>query len=115
METTTQQSPQPLPVQQDLPNATLVLVLGILSIVLCGIIGLVLGIISLITANKSIGYYKESPDMYSKASYSNIKAGRTCSIIGICVSSLGFVVLIVYLIFIFFLVGSATAFNEMGF
>ena len=50
--------------QQALPNATGVLVLGILSIVFCfcyGIIGITLGIIALIMGNKAIKLYLSAP------------------------------------------------------
>ena len=86
-------------IQQSLPNAVGVLVLGILSIVFCfcyGIIGITLGIIGLIMANKALKVYATSPEMYSEGSYKNVKAGRTCAIIGLCLSSVYIVFLIIY-------------------
>ena len=76
--------------QQNLPNATAVLVLGILSIVgtICYGIGLICGIIGLILANKDRRLYKEVPELYSQSSYGTSSAGRVCSIIGIVLSSL---------------------------
>lgn len=62
-----------------LPNATATLVLGILSIVVC----FICGIIALVISNKDIAMYKANPDLYSAASYNNIKAGRICALIGI--------------------------------
>lgn len=67
-------SPQPL------PNATLILVLGILSIVLCQPLGLV----ALIMGNQSISLYNQDPERYSEGSLSTVKAGRICGIIGLC-------------------------------
>jgi type III secretory pathway component EscU len=78
-------------IQSPLPNATAVLVLGILSIVTCfcaGIPGVVLAIIALVLASKDISKYNASPNQYTLASFNNIKAGKVCSIIGLCFSSL---------------------------
>ncbi len=86
--------------QQALPNATGVLVLGILSIVFCfcyGIIGITLGIIALIMGNKAIKLYLSAPETYSESSYKNVKAGKTCAIIGLCLSSIYIIFLIIYI------------------
>ncbi|MBI2731099.1 MAG: hypothetical protein HYX40_10165 [Sphingobacteriales bacterium] len=83
-----------------LPNATAVLVLGILSIVICGF----LGIIGLVLGNKDLSLYKANPGIYSEASLSSVKSGRICSIIGLCLWGIG---IIFYAIFIFFIVGMA--------
>ncbi len=86
--------------QQSLPNATGVLVLGILSIVFCfcyGIIGMTLGIIALIMANKAKKLYMASPESYSESSFKNVNAGRICAIVGLCLSSLYIVFLIIYI------------------
>ena len=55
-----------------LPNATSTLVLGILSIVIC----FICGIVALVLANKDIALYKNNPGLYSEASYNNVKAGN---------------------------------------
>lgn len=86
--------------QQSLPNATTVLVLGICSLVFCGFIGLVLSIISLVMANKDKMLYDANPMAYSTSSLSNLNAGRTCAIIGVILSSLSFLALIIYVIFV---------------
>ncbi len=83
--------------KQKLPNATAVLVLGILSILTCccwGVIGLILGIVALILAKKDIALYIENPELYD--GYSNINTGRVLAIIGIILSTL-------YLIFTIYL------------
>jgi hypothetical protein len=85
---------------QQLPNATAVLVLGILSIVVC----FICGIIALVMANKDMQLYKNNPDTYSAASYNNIKAGRICAIIGIALQVVG---LICYIAFIAFFITAA--------
>jgi len=85
----------PLP-QRPLPNATAVLVMGILSIVTCfcyGIIGLILGVVAIILASKDKRLFTESPEAFTAASFKNLNAGRVCAIIGIILS-------VLYLIFI---------------
>ena len=70
--------------QQKLPNATLILVFGIVSIVTCccyGVIGLVFGIIALVLANKAMKLYAENPEIYE--GIQNVKTGRILAIIGI--------------------------------
>lgn len=87
----------------NLPNATAVLVLGILSIVGCfcyGIVGLILGIIGLALAQKDMRLLAASPGLYSQSSAGNLKAGRVCSIIGVCLSALYVLFIIAYLIFV---------------
>jgi len=87
-----------------LPNATATLVLGILSIVVC----LICGIVALVISNKDVSMYRANPELYSEASYNNIKAGRICSIIGIC---LQLIAIVFYIILIVFAVSSATRFS----
>ncbi len=90
--------------KQDLPNATTILVLGILSIVTCwciGIVGLGIGITALFLAGKAIKIYNLSPSSYSESSYNNIKAGKICAIIGVCLSSF----MIIYFIIYFLVIG----------
>lgn len=85
--------------QQQLPNAVGVLVLGILSIVFCwcyGIPGLVLGIISLIMSKKATALYLSSPESYTESSFKNMKAGRICAIVGLCLSSVYAIFIIIY-------------------
>ena len=83
-------SPQGTRVEQ-LPDSTAVLVLGILSILgaFCyGVIGLILGIISVAMSSKPERLYRNEPNRYTSASYSNMRAGKVCGIIGICLSAL---------------------------
>lgn len=87
--------------KRQLPNATTVMVLGILSIVTCfcyGIIGIVLGIIALVLAKKDMQLYQADPEGYDN--YSNLNTGRICAIIGISVGSLVLVLGILYVAFI---------------
>lgn len=81
--------------QQKLPNATLILVFGILSIVTCccyGILGLIFGIIAMVMASKATALYKQSPELYSD--YGNVKTGKILAIIGIILS----ILMLVYMI-----------------
>jgi hypothetical protein len=98
---------QPIPV----PNATGVLVLGIISIVgsLCyGIVGLVCGIIALVLAKKARAAYAMDPSRYSLPSYNNMNAGRICAIIGTILSVLLLIGSIFYIYWIVNMMG------EMG-
>jgi hypothetical protein len=70
--------------QEPLPNATTILVLGILSIPTCQL----LGIAALIMANNSLALYHQAPERYTLGSYNNVKAGKICGIIGICLLAL---------------------------
>jgi hypothetical protein len=88
--------------EMQLPNGTAVLVLGILSIVVC----FICGIIALVLSNKDMALYRANPGQYSVSSYNNIKAGRICAIIGIALQVLG---LIAYIIFIAFFISMAGA------
>lgn len=97
-----QSSPLP-PAPIALPNAIAVLVLGIVSIVGCfcyGIIGLVCGIIAIVLSNKDIRLFKASPDLYTAGSYSNLKSGRVCAIVGLSLSAVYLIVIICYIIFV---------------
>ena len=93
-------TPNPLQTLPGLPNATTSLVLGIISIVICGV-GVILGIIGLVLANKDLALYRSNPGAYSESSYNNTKTGRICSIIGIIVSSLFVIFYVGYMIWIF--------------
>lgn len=75
--------------QQKLPNATLILVFGILSIVTCccyGVLGLIFGIIAIVMAGKATALYKQNPEMYSD--FGNVKTGKILAIIGIVLSTI---------------------------
>lgn len=83
----------------NLPNSTLILVFGILSILTCccwGILGLIFGIIALIMAKKAKEIYMAEPDLYS--GYNNVKTGRILAIIGIVLSAIYLVINIVLVI-----------------
>jgi hypothetical protein len=76
--------------QESLPNATAILVLGILSIFVCQ----PLGIAALIMGNNSLAAYRANPERYTESSLSSVKAGRICGIIGICLIVVGILLMI---------------------
>lgn len=82
--------------QQKLPNSTLILVFGILSIITCccyGILGLILGVITIVLAKKATAIYAENPELYS--GFQNVKTGKILAIIGITLSVLYLIMTIV--------------------
>lgn len=89
--------------KQKLPNATTVLILGILSIPACCFygIGLALGITALVVAKQDLKSYKLNPDNYE--GYGNLNTGRILAIIGIVLNAL----LIISMIAIFVAFGMA--------
>jgi hypothetical protein len=90
MNQTSNTTPQPV-----LPNATAVLVLGILYIVVgCMTLGLILGIIGLALSKEGRIAYARNPEGYS--GYGMLNAGRVLCIIGIVLGSISvFYVIIV--------------------
>jgi predicted PurR-regulated permease PerM len=83
--------------KQQIPNSTLVLVMGILSIVGCccyGLPGLIFGIVAIILAGKATKIYKEAPENYT--GFGNVQAGKIMGIIGVVLS----VIFAVYLVWI---------------
>jgi len=84
------------------PNATAVLVLGIISIVGCfmyAIPGIVCSIIALVLHKKDKALYYSNPVKYEN-SFKTSKAGHICAVVGLSLSLAFIVFLIVYFIFI---------------
>lgn len=87
--------------KQTLPNSTLILILGICSLIGCccyGVLGLILGIVAIILANSATKTYLENPELYT--GYPNVKTGKILGIIGVVLSIL-FVICIVYMLIAF--------------
>ena len=85
---------------QKLPNATAVLILGILSIITCccyGIFSVILGTIGIVLANKDAKLYAENPTNYTN--YNNVKIGKTLNIIGIVLG-------VIYLLIIIWMIAT---------
>lgn len=71
-------------VKEKLPNATPVIILGVLSIITCccyGIVSMLLGGIGIYLANKDTALYNKNPNAYTN--FNNIKTGKVLCIIGI--------------------------------
>ena len=85
---------------KELPNATPVLVLGILSIFGCfcyGLPGIIMGIIALVLHSSDKRLYESNPSVYEN-SYKNSKAGFICAIVGLSLAALVVIVIVVSLI-----------------
>jgi hypothetical protein len=100
--------------QRPLPNASAVLALGIISIVGCccyGLPGLICAIVALILYGQDARLYTANPELYTPSSYSNLKAGRICAIIGLIPS----ILLVLLLIFIMITAGFGMLSNPQDF
>jgi len=88
--------------QQKLPNATLILVFGIISIVTCCCygLGLIFGIIAIVLSKKATVEYIANPELYT--GYGNVKTGKILAIIGTILSA----VYLAYVIYLFATVGA---------
>ncbi len=88
--------------KQTLPNSTLILVFGILSILGCccyGVLGIIFAIVAMVMAKKATALYNESPEEYT--GFQNVKTGKILAIIGLILS----IIYLIYVIFIFATVG----------
>lgn len=92
-------------VPQPHPKGTMILVLGILSIVLgCGVVGLVLGIVTMVQSKPVLAEIDANPAAYNNRQQVNI--GRICGIVGLIVGIVAIVFWIIYIIAIAAAVGS---------
>ena len=88
----------------DLPNSTVVLALGIISIVTCccgGFIGLICAIIALVLSKSATDLYVSDPGRFTENSYKNLNTGKICAWIGLALS----VIMIIRLIWVFSVIG----------
>lgn len=98
-----EQTNQPPTNQVNLPNASTVLILGILSIVLCwchGIIGIIMAIAALVLANRDLALYNADPGRYTQSSYSNLRSGRTVALLGLILAVVFLGILLISLVFL---------------
>ena len=96
--------------KQTMPNSTTILVLGICSIATCwctGLIGLGLGITTLILSKKARLLHEAYPDSFTESSLNNMKAGKICGIIGVCLSALALAYFAIYIIVFGFIFSQA--------
>jgi predicted PurR-regulated permease PerM len=87
---------------QKLPNTTIVLLLGLFSIITCwvmGIVGLIFGIVALVIAKGDLRLYRENPDSYTN--FANLAIGRVLAVIGIILSS----IYLAFIIFVYTVIG----------
>jgi hypothetical protein len=88
--------------QQNLPNSTIALILGIISIPGCccyGVLGLILGIIAWVLGGGDVKKYKLNPNQYSISSYKNANAGKICGLIGAILGALYLIMIIAFIAF----------------
>jgi len=81
-----------------LPNANIVLALGIISVVSCicyGIFGIIFGIVALVLAQKDMNLDRSNDIEYTN--YQTVNIGRVLAIIGIALGVL-FILLIIWVI-----------------
>lgn len=93
------------------PNASATLALGILSIVgaFCyGVVGLIFAIMALAISAAPNRQYLENPSMFTQSSFSTLKAGRVCGIIGLILS---IVILLFFVVAILFLASDGRGYN----
>jgi hypothetical protein len=91
-----------------IPNATAILILGICSIVFCGL-GPILGTIAIILSKQARIEFESKPNAYDPGSMSNVRTGRICGIIGLIVGSLFWVFWICYMLFFVWVFGEAVS------
>lgn len=87
----------------ELPNANVVLALGIISIVGCccyGVVGIVCAIIALVMAKSATNLYLADPGKFTESSYKNLNAGKICAWIGL-IPSVIYILLLIGLIIVF--------------
>jgi len=83
--------------RERIPGSGGILAMGILSIVFfLGLLGPIMGIITLATSGSKVQMYHDFPDRYDEASFRQVKSGRTCAIVGLSLS--GFALIIILMI-----------------
>lgn len=88
------QQPTAVNIKEPLPNAGGILAMGIISIVFAGMIGIILGIISVSMGGTALRNVAANPEKYTEGSIKNARAGRTCGIVGLCISGLVLLIII---------------------
>ncbi len=91
-----------------LPADPTALILGIVSVVIVGlgcccglfaIVSLILSIIGLVVANKSIKLYKQNPENYTSQSRSNTGVAQVICIVGVVISGILMLISLAYWVF----------------
>lgn len=96
-------------IQQNLPNSTPVLIMGILSILGCCFygIGIIFGIIGIVLTNKDMKLYNANPNQYK--GLGTLNAGKILCIIGLILSA----ITLIFTIYIFAIYGYDNYQNDM--
>ncbi|WP_081210795.1 CCC motif membrane protein [Salegentibacter sediminis] len=92
-----------------LPNSTIILIFGILSIIGCccyGVLGVIFGIIALVMAKRATEIYNANPELYT--GFENVKTGRILAIIGLVLSGLNLIASVV----MFFVYGGIEGYQQ---
>lgn len=83
------ESPDPVSNAQPLPNATLILTLGIISLIslFCYMpVSFLLAIVTLILSYTESKNYNSNPNLYTSHSYTNLKTGRICALVAMALA-----------------------------
>jgi len=90
--------------KKDLPKYTIILMLGIASIILSfslwgwlSLFGLICALITLVLVRNSMIEYRKDPDSYSEKSLKFIIIGKRCAYVGLILSFIIFLIVIVIL------------------
>ncbi|WP_177763818.1 CCC motif membrane protein [Flavobacterium sp. I3-2] len=96
-------------IQQNLPNSTPVLIMGILSILGCCFygVGVIFGIIGIVLTNKDMKLYNANPSQYK--GLSTLNTGKILCIIGLILSAISLIITI----YIFAIYGYDNYQNDM--
>jgi hypothetical protein len=94
-----------------LPNSSVILAFGIVSIVGCccsdGILGVIFGIITIVMSKSATNLYTSDPDKYTASSFQNVQTGKICAWIGLIPS----ILIVIFMIFILITLGWAALTN----
>jgi len=86
-------------IKQKLPNDPTSLILSLVGTILCcGVIGLVLSIVSFNMAKSAVALYEGNPDSYLESSYSSQKTAKTIAQVAIGLNILGLIGTIIYFV-----------------
>lgn len=92
-------------IQNKLPADPGAMILGIIALIIsligccCGILAIpavIMSIIGLIWANKSMTTYAQTPDTYSLSSFSNVKSARVINIIALVLSGIALIISLIF-------------------
>lgn len=103
---------------QELPNATLSMILGIVGLALslcfgCGLVGFILSIIAFVKGKKAVKEYENNPTIYSEKLYGQAKAGKIIGLIGLILGIIVIGLITAYLVVfgIFVIAGETGSFD----